>query len=99
MLALESQIDPSDPTFKTNRDRMQQLVSELRERVAKAREGGGAKYVQRHRDQGKLPIRERIERLLDPQSPFLELSPLAADGMYDDDAPAAGLVTGIGRVA
>jgi 3-methylcrotonyl-CoA carboxylase beta subunit/propionyl-CoA carboxylase len=62
-------------------------------------QGGGAKYLQRHRDQGKLPVRERIEKILDPDSAFLELSPLAAWGMYDDDAPAAGIVTGVGRVA
>ena len=77
----------------------QQLVAELRERLSRARDGGGAKYVERHRAQGKLPVRERIDRLLDPGSPFLELSPLAANDMYDDDAPAAGLVTGIGRVS
>src|SRR5262249_33373459 len=58
-----------------------------------------AKYLQRHRDQGKMPVRERVERLLDPGSPFLELSPLAARAMYDDEAPGAGIVTGIGRVS
>ena len=78
---------------------MEQLVVELRERVSRAREGGGAKYLQRHRDQGKLPVRDRIERLLDAGSPFLELSPLAAFDMYDNDAPGAGLVTGVGRVS
>src|SRR5437667_11491466 len=96
---LESHINPADPTFRANRERMEQLVGDLRERLARAHEGGGAKYLQRHRDQGKLPVRERIERLLDPGSPFLELSPLAAHGMYGGDAPAAGLVTGVGRVA
>src|SRR5882757_4128145 len=99
MVVLETRVDPSDSLFQTNRDRMQQLVAELNERTARAREGGGAKYVQRQRDQGKLPARERIDRLLDAGSPFLELSPLAATGMYDDDAPGAGIVTGIGRVA
>src|SRR5215831_18243641 len=99
MHVLESHVDPADSTFRANRDRMQQLVSELRDRVARAREGGGAKYIERHRAQGKLPVRERIARLLDAGSPFLELSPLAAYGMYDDEAPAAGLVTGVGRVA
>ena len=78
---------------------MQQLVVELRERTAAARQGGGPKYLQRHRDQGKLPVRERVDRLLDRGSPFLELSPLAAFDMYDNEAPAAGLVTGIGRVS
>src|SRR6185436_21009454 len=86
------------PDFQTNRTRMQQLVAELRETLARAREGGGAKYVERHREQGKLPVRDRIDRLLDVGSPFLELSPLAAHGMYDGDAPGAGMITGVGRV-
>ncbi len=64
-----------------------------------AQQGGGPKYVERHRAQGKLPVRERIATLLDPQSPFLELSALAAWGLYEDEAPAAGIVTGIGRVS
>jgi 3-methylcrotonyl-CoA carboxylase beta subunit/propionyl-CoA carboxylase len=75
------------------------LLAELRERTDAVRQGGGAKYVERHREQGKLPVRERIDKLLDPGSPFLELSPLAAWGLYDNDAPAAGVVTGIGRVS
>ena len=99
MDTLQTRVDTNDPTFKANRDRLQQLVTELRDRVSRAREGGGAKYVARHREQGKLPVRDRIDRLLDPRSPFLELSPLAAFGMYDDDAPGAGIVTGIGRVS
>src|SRR5436189_2265590 len=99
MLPLESHIDPADPTFRANRERMEQLVADLRERLARAHEGGGAKYLKRHRDQGKLPVRERIERLLDPGSPFLELSPLAAWDLYDNEAPGAVLVTGIGRVS
>src|SRR5204863_3691704 len=99
MLKLETQIDKNSTTFKANRDRMQQLVGELRARIATAKEGGGAKYLQRHREQGKMPVRERIDRLIDPGSPFLELSPLAAIDMYDDEAPAAGLITGIGRVS
>jgi acetyl-CoA carboxylase carboxyltransferase component len=96
---LESRIVPSDPTFKTNQERMRQLVAELRERTERARQGGGPKYLQRHREQGKLPVRERIDRLIDPGSPFLELSALAATDMYDNEAPAAGLVTGIARVS
>src|SRR5213592_4249747 len=96
---LESHINPADPTFRANRERMEQLVADLRERLARAHQGGGPKYLQRHRDQGKLPVRERIERLLDPGSPFLELSPLAAWDLYDNEAPGAGLVTGIGRVS
>src|SRR5438874_7338686 len=99
MVALQSRINPSDDTFVANRERMQQLVQQLRDRVTAARQGGGPKYLQRHRDQGKLPVRERIDLLLDHGSPFLELSPLAAFEMYDNDAPAAGIVTGIGRVS
>src|SRR3954471_17242627 len=96
---LNTSVDAADPVFQANRDRMRQLVAELRDRVTGAREGGGPKYLERHRAQGKLPVRERIERLLDAGSPFLELSPLAAGEMYDGDAPAAGIVTGIGRVS
>jgi len=99
MHALETHVDTRDPVFQANRNRMTALVAELRAREAEAREGGGAKYLQRHRDQGKMPVRERIARLIDPESPFLELSALAAFDMYDGDAPAAGLVTGIGRVS
>src|SRR5438034_712451 len=99
MVVLDSHVNPSDPSFQANRTRMQQLVAELRETLTRAREGGGAKYVERHREQGKLPVRDRIDRLLDAGSPFLELSPLAAHDMYDGDAPGAGLVTGIGRVS
>src|SRR6266576_6628556 len=99
MLAIESRINPADDTFVANRDRMQLLVNQLRDRVTAARQGGGPRYLQRHREQGKLPVRERIDLLLDPGSPFLELSPLAAFEMYDDEAPAAGIVTGIGRVS
>jgi acetyl-CoA carboxylase carboxyltransferase component len=99
MNVLESNVDPSTDTFRANHDRLQQLVADLRDNLARAREGGGAKYVERHRAQGKLPVRDRITRLLDPGSPFLELSPLAAHDMYDGDAPGAGIVTGIGRVS
>ena len=99
MNILETKIDPNDSTFTSNRERMQQLIAELREREAAARAGGGPKYLERHRAQGKLPARDRIARLLDPGSPFLELSMLAACDLYDDEAPAAGIVTGIGRVS
>src|SRR5262249_33261347 len=99
MHVLESHVDPADSTFHANRERMQQLVDELRAHEAAARDGGGAKYVERHRAQGKLPVRDRIARLLDEGSPFLELSPLAAHDMYDGDAPAAGLAAGVGRVS
>jgi acetyl-CoA carboxylase carboxyltransferase component len=96
---LESHIDTRSDLYRTNYDRMSALVAELRARTGAVREGGGPKYVQRHRDQGKLTARERIDRLLDPGSPFLELSPLAAWDLYDGDAPGAGIVTGVGRVS
>jgi 3-methylcrotonyl-CoA carboxylase beta subunit/propionyl-CoA carboxylase len=99
MDVIESHVDTSSETFRANHARMEQLVAELRERRALAREGGGPKYLERHREQGKLPVRERIDKLLDQGSPFLELSPLAAWDVYDNDAPAAGIVTGIGRVS
>src|ERR1043165_7713132 len=78
---------------------MERLVAGLRARIDRARQGGDERSVKRHRDQGKLLVRDRLERLLDPGSPFLELSPLAADDVYEDEAPGAGLVTGIGRVS
>src|SRR4051812_24818229 len=99
MRALDSRISPADETFLLNRERMQQLVHQLRDRTTAARQGGGPKYLQRHREQGKLPVRERIDLLLDHGSPLLELSPLAAFDMYDNEAPGAGIVTGIGRVS
>src|SRR3982074_662113 len=98
MEQLETHLDTSSADFGANRDRLQSLVDELRQRLDPAREGGGPKYVARHKEQGKVPPRERLAALLDPDTPFLELSPLAANGMYDDDAPAAGIVTGVGRI-
>jgi len=95
---ISSKIRTDSQEFKANRDQMTAAVAQLRERLAQAREGGGPRYLQRHREQGKLPVRERIDLLLDEGSPFLELSPLAAWEMYDNEAPGAGLVTGIGRV-
>ncbi len=99
MERLESHVDPKSEDFRQNHERMSALVAELRERTRTTKQGGGEKYLQRHRQQGKLPVRERIDKLLDPGSPFLELSALAAWDLYDNDAPAAGVVTGIGRVS
>src|SRR5499426_4098951 len=96
---LATHVDPASAEFRANRDRMAALVAELRDRTAQVRLGGGEKYVQRHRAQGKLPVRERIDKLLDPGSPFLELSALAAWDLYDGDAPAAGVVTVVRRVS
>src|SRR3712207_5778011 len=99
MAVLESRVDPSSAEFQATRDHNLGLVRELRERLAAVRQGGGEEPVRRHRERGKLLARERIEHLLDPGTPFLELSPLAACGMYEDEAPSAGIVTGIGSVA
>jgi acetyl-CoA carboxylase carboxyltransferase component len=96
---IESRLQTGTEEFRANENRMRGLVAELKARLARAREGGGPRALERHRQLGKLPVRDRVDRLLDPGSPFLELSPLAAFGMYDDEAPGAGLVTGIGRVA
>ena len=96
---IPTHVDPASVEFRRNQERMTALLAQLRERTAQVRLGGGEKYLQRHRDQGKLPARERIDKLLDAGSPFLELSPLAAWDLYDGDAPSAGIVTGIGRVS
>ena len=98
---LRSRLDPAAPETRANHEAMASLVAELRtrqERVAGRGAGGDERSIARHRERGKLPVRERIDRLLDPGSPFLELSPLAANGLYDDEAPSAGIVTGIGRL-
>jgi acetyl-CoA carboxylase carboxyltransferase component len=95
---LPSSLDEGSPEFETNRAEMTAAVAELRRREALVREGGGGESVERHRSRGKLTARERIERLVDPATAFLELSPLAAWEMYDGDAPSAGIVTGVGRV-
>ena len=95
---LESQIDVRSAEFHENAARMDGLLAELRERLQQARAGGGPEAVKRHREQGKLLARERIEKLLDPQTAFLEIGALAGFGLYDGAAPSAGLVTGIGRV-
>src|SRR5260221_8368681 len=98
MPVLETRIDPTSDEFRANREHSLELVSDLRARLAEATAGGGEEAVRRHRGRGKLLARERIEGLVDPGTAFLELSPLAANGMYADDAPAAGIVTGIGSV-
>ncbi len=101
MPVLRSRLDPAAEETRANHDAMAGLVAELRDRqttVAGRGAGGDERSIARHRERGKLPVRERIDRLIDPGSAFLELSPLAATGLYDDDAPGAGIVTGIGRV-
>jgi acetyl-CoA carboxylase carboxyltransferase component len=94
---LTSQVEASD-AFEERRARMEQLVAELRERTEQVARGGGEKALERHRSRGKLTARERIDRLLDPDSAFVELSALAAWELYDGQAPGAGIVTGIGVI-
>src|SRR5678816_170026 len=98
MPIIESQIDPRSPEFQANAERLRQLVVELNAKLTRAALGGGDKARAKHTERGKLLPRERVRALLDPGSPFLEFSALAADGMYDDAAPAAGMISGIGRV-
>jgi 3-methylcrotonyl-CoA carboxylase beta subunit len=99
MSRLGTLVDTKSEAFEKNAEAFLALVDELRKHSAEARRGGGEKAQRRHRERGKLPARERIERLLDPSTAFLELSPLAAFGMYDGRVPAAGIVTGVGRVS
>jgi 3-methylcrotonyl-CoA carboxylase beta subunit len=99
MSKLRSHADPKGEGFRRNAAAYEELLAELRERSAEARRGGGERAQRRHKERGKLPARDRIDLLLDPGTAFLELSPLAAYGMYDGGVPAAGIVTGIGRVS
>ena len=98
MPRIVSQVDPAGAAYAENADRMRELVADLDRRLERVRAGGGDAAVKRHRGRGKLLARERIERLLDPGAAFLEFSPLAAGGLHKDQAPAAGVVTGIGPV-
>jgi 3-methylcrotonyl-CoA carboxylase beta subunit len=95
---LPTRVDWRDPVFRRNREDNLRLVAELREKLDRVARAGGEANVARHRDRGKLLARERIQRLLDPFGPFLELSPLAAEDVYDDDIPSAGIITGVGTV-
>ena len=99
MSVLKSAVSTRDPAFQENRAAMTAVVDDLRARVSRVKEGGGEKAREKHLSRGKLLPRERIRTLLDVGSPFLELSQLAATGLYGDEVPAAGIVTGIGRIA
>ncbi len=99
MDTIQSHISTSSPEFKASTDHHRKLAAELRERIAKARQGGPETAVALHRKRGKLMPHERIERLVDPGTPFLELSALAANGLHKGEVPAAGIVTGVGLVA
>jgi 3-methylcrotonyl-CoA carboxylase beta subunit len=96
---LRTKADPGSEAFKRNAAEFDALVGELRERLAAAERGGPERARRRHVERGKLLPRDRVGSLTDPGSPFLELSPLAANGMYDNEAPAAGIITGVGRVS
>lgn len=98
MSRIVSKVDPRGAEFAANAQWMRGLVADLEEKVARVQQGGGEEARRRHTARGKLLPRERVERLLDPGSPFLEIGQLAAWGMYDDEAPGAGIVSGIGRV-
>jgi 3-methylcrotonyl-CoA carboxylase beta subunit len=98
MPRLATHVDTGTQAFRDNAAAMHALVEDLRGRLDRARHGGGDEAVAKHEARGKLTARARIERLVDPGTAFLELSPLAADGLYDGAAPAAGIVTGIGTV-
>src|SRR5438876_1954626 len=98
MAVLTSQVQRESEEFARRRERMDGLVAELRERTAEIARGGGDKATERHRSRGKLTARERIDRLVDPGGAFLELNALAAWDLYEGEAPAAGIVTGIGVV-
>jgi 3-methylcrotonyl-CoA carboxylase beta subunit len=98
MTALSTAVDPKSREYQANRDAMQRLVAELQQRRAEAAKGGPEKARERHVARNKLLPRERVMRLIDSGSPFLELSPLAAGGMYGDAIHGAGLITGVGRI-
>ena len=99
MRRIETKIRPADSEFLENRRHYAGLVAEFRARLQDAQAGGPESSRQRHTERGKLLARERIDALIDPETPFLELSPLAACGMYDNDAPSASIVTGIGTIS
>ena len=99
MSVLPSQVQTRSDEFRGNTERMRELVRELREKTAHAALGGSEAARKKYKSRGKLFVRERVDLLLDAGSPFLELSALAANGMYGDDVPGAGLVTGMGRIS
>ncbi|EON17593.1 Acetyl/propionyl-CoA carboxylase,carboxyltransferase subunit [Cupriavidus sp. GA3-3] len=99
MPIIETKLNARSESFKANAEAMQALVADLEARIAKLAEGGGKDARDKHLSRGKLLPRDRVQQLLDPGTPFLELSQLAAYEMYDDAAPGAGIITGIGRVA
>ncbi|TRZ86471.1 methylcrotonoyl-CoA carboxylase [bacterium] len=98
MFRIESKVDTQSQDYRRNLEHMTKVVAEYKERLAKVQEGGSVKYRELHKSRGKLLARERLDKLFDRNTPFLELSALAANGMYEDEAPGASMVTGIGVV-
>jgi 3-methylcrotonyl-CoA carboxylase beta subunit len=96
---LRTAADTASEAYRRNAKTHTALADELRARLAETARGGPERARQRHVERGKLLPRDRVDALLDPGSPFLELSALAANGMYGDEAPAAGIITGVGRIA
>src|ERR1039458_1151268 len=96
---LRTHCDRESKTFQCNAATQRAAVDDLRARLRQVRLGGPEASRVRHSERGKLLPRSRVDALLDPGSPFLELSPLAANGNYDDEAPGAGIITGVGRVS
>jgi len=98
MYRIESKIDTQSSEYKENFKNMKKIITNYKQILSEIQQGGAAKYRKLHKSRGKLLARERVERLLDRNTPFLELSPLAAYGLYDNEAPQAGMITGIGLV-
>ena len=99
MTILQSKINPRSEEFQANQESMAKAVADLRDKVATIQQGGGPSYQERHIARGKLLPRERINRLLDDGSPFLEIGQFAAYNVYDEEVPAAGVIAGVGRVS
>ena len=98
MEVIESEIDTGSKSFQENYEHYEKLVKDLREKIKTAQQGGGEEKIKLHRSRNKMLARERIDALIDPDTPFMEFNPLAAHGMYNDKAPGAGIVTGIGLI-
>src|SRR4051812_3458001 len=99
MTVIRSEVETKSEGFARNAEAMRELVADLQARVREVEGGGGPAAREKHTARGKLLARERVDRLVDPGAAFLELSPLAAHEVYDEPVPAAGIVTGVGRVA
>jgi acetyl-CoA carboxylase carboxyltransferase component len=98
VFTLETKIDVNSDEFRKNKDEFLKILSAFKKTTAEVIRGGSEKAVQLHKQRGKLLARERIDKLIDPNTPFLELSPLAAYNIFDNEHPSAGIVTGIGVI-